>query len=119
MDSLGKAEITNNIYSLFAQTYDGGDNTLASRLEKSNKYEGIYQKVTSGQQGMSNDVFVSLGMYWQLHLAYDDGKPMDFYNRFFKLWKSGKYKDAPYDDRVALTAAETARRRFSPARRRR
>ena len=33
---------------------------------------------------------------------------MDFYNRFFKLWKSGKYKDAPYDDRVALTAAETA-----------
>ncbi len=88
MDSLGKAEITNNIYSLFAQTYDGGDNTLASRLEKSNKYEGIYQKVTSGQQGMSNDVFVSLGMYWQLHLAYD-GEDDNFYERLNKLPRSG------------------------------
>ena len=88
MDTLGKAEITNNIYSLFAQTWDGGSNALPSRLENSNKYEGIYQKVTSGQQGMSNDVFVSLGMYWQLHLAYD-GPEDNFYNRLNKVYKGG------------------------------
>ncbi len=88
MDTLGKAEITNNIYSLFAQTYDGGDNALASRLEKSNKYEGVYQKVTSGQSGMSNDVFVSLGMYWQLHLAYD-GADDNFYQRLNQVYRGG------------------------------
>ena len=41
MDKLGKAEITNNIYSIMVQTYDGKQNTLASRLEKSNKYPKI------------------------------------------------------------------------------
>ena len=108
MDKLGKAEITNNLYALMVQTCDGKQNTLPSRLENSEKYPAIFTKTAQGLPGASNNVFVQLGMYWQLHLAYDDGKPMDFYNRFFKLWKSGKYKDAPYDDRVALTAAETA-----------
>lgn len=84
MDTLGKAEITNNIYSLFAQTYDGRNNALNSRLENSNKYEAIFQKVTSGQKGMANDVFVSLGMYWQLHLAYD-GPDDNFYNELNKI----------------------------------
>lgn len=84
MDSLGKAEITNNIYSLFAQTRDGGENALPSRLEKSNKYESIFAKVTSGQRGMANDVFVSLGMYWQLHLAYD-GADGNFYHDLNRL----------------------------------
>ncbi len=84
MDTLGKAEITNNIYSLFAQTYDGRNNALNSRLENSNKYEAIFQKVTSGQNGMANDVFVSLGMYWQLHLAYD-GPDDNFYNELNKI----------------------------------
>ncbi|MCI8443224.1 MAG: hypothetical protein HFG27_11940 [Provencibacterium sp.] len=94
MDSLGKAEITNNIYSLFAQTYDGGDNALPSRLEKSNKYERIFEKVTSGQQGMANDVFVSLGMYWQLHLAYD-GADDNFYSRLNQL-PGAKNSDAAF-----------------------
>ena len=94
MDSLGKAEITNNIYSLFGQTYDGGDNALTSRLEASNKYEGIFEKVTSGQKGMANDVFVSLGMYWQLHLAYD-GANDNFYNRLNKL-PGAKNNDAAF-----------------------
>jgi len=39
-----KAETTNNIYSLFAQT---ADDITPSRLENSNKYESIYKKVTS------------------------------------------------------------------------
>ncbi len=106
MDTLGKAEITNNIYSLFAQTWDNGSNALPSRLENSNKYEGIYQKVTSGQQGMSNDVFVSLGMYWQLHLAYD-GPEDNFYNRLNKVYKGGG------DDGFRAAASQIAGRDLS------
>lgn len=108
MDKLGKAEITNNIYSLMVQTYDGDKNTLASRLEKSNKYPAIFTKVAQQYAGASGDVFVQLGMYWQLHLAYDDGEIEDgFFNRFMTEWKKGTYfaGAASYDDKVALTAA--------------
>lgn len=61
------AESTNNIFSLFAQTVNDGP----SRLETSNKYEAIYQKIVAENPGMATDVFVSLGLFWQLHLAYD------------------------------------------------
>lgn len=111
MDKLGRAEITNNIYSLMVQTYDGASNVLPSRLELSGKYDRIFDKVAQGYPGASNDVFVQLGMYWQLHLAYDGaGDPMGFYNRFFKAWKAGTYTQgaASYDDKVALTAAGVA-----------
>lgn len=111
MDKLGRAEITNNLYSLMVQTYDGKANTLASRLELSNKYSGAFTKVAQGYPGASNDVFVQLAMYWQLHLAYDGAnEPMDFYNRFFKAWKAGTYTQgaASYDDKVALTASGVA-----------
>lgn len=111
MDKLGKAEITNNIYSLMAQTYDGKQNTLISRLESSNKYKSIYDKVAAGRPGMSNDVFTQLGMYWQLHLAYDDGdNPMGFYNALFKEWKKGGISGVSSDERFALIAAKTANR---------
>lgn len=111
MDKLGKAEITNNIYSLMVQTYDGKQNTLASRLEKSNKYAGIYKKVAEGRAGLSNDVFVQLGMYWQLHLAYDDGdNPLGFYNSFFKEWKKGGVSG---DDGFALTASKVANKNLT------
>ncbi|MDA3730800.1 M60 family metallopeptidase [Niameybacter massiliensis] len=60
-------ETTNNIFSLFAQTINDGP----SRLETSNKYEDIYKKIVSENPGMATDVFVSLGLFWQLHLAYD------------------------------------------------
>ncbi len=113
MDKLGKAEITNNIYALMAQTYDGGQNVLPSRLERSEKYPAIFTKTAQGLPGDSNNVFVQLGLYWQLHLAYDGGdSPMDFYNRFFKAWKAGRYFDgaSSYADRVALTASGVAER---------
>ena len=113
MDKLGKAEITNNLYSLMVQTYDGKQNTLDSRLEKSNKYAAIFTKTAQGLPGDSNDVFVQLGLYWQLHLAYDDGdKPLDFYNRFFKAWKAGTYfgGESNYQDRLARTASAVADR---------
>ena len=118
MDKLGRAEITNNLYSLMVQTYDGKQNTFSSRLELGNKYPAIFTKTAQGLPGASNDVFVQLGMYWQLHLAYDSGeKPMDFYNRFFKAWKAGTYTQGmnglSYDEKVALTAAGTANRDLS------
>ncbi|MFJ7736440.1 M60 family metallopeptidase [Lysinibacillus sp. NPDC097287] len=68
MPTIGTAEVTNNIIALLAQTFD--DRT-PSRLEDSGKYEKIYEKVTSGTISLPADVFAQLGMYWQLHLAYD------------------------------------------------
>ena len=116
MDKLGKAEITNNIYALAIQTSDGYQNTFTSRLEASNKYAAIFNKTAQGRAGTSGDVFVQLGMYWQLHLAYDDGaEPLDFFNRFFAAWKSGQYFNgaSAYDDKVALTASAIANRNLT------
>ncbi len=64
------AEVTNNIYALLAQTSNDHDE---SRLENQG-YDKIYEKVTSHTTGRAQNVFVQLGMYWQLHLAYDEGK---------------------------------------------
>ena len=115
MDRLGKAEITNNIYSILLQTYDGADNTLPSRLEMSNKYEDIYKKVAVGDKGMANDVFTQLGMYWQLHLAYDNGAddkdnngPLSFYNKLFKVYDSGKVDGFKEDEKFAVAASMVA-----------
>ncbi len=69
--NLAHAEVTNNIYALLAQTANDSDH---SRLEISNIYDKIYDKVTSHTLGKPQNVFVTLGMYWQLHLAYDYNK---------------------------------------------
>ncbi len=69
--STAYAEVTNNIYALLAQTSNDNDK---SRLETSNIYQKIYEKVTSHTLGRAQNVFVQLGMYWQLHLAYDENK---------------------------------------------
>ena len=114
MDKIGYAEITNNIYSLVAQTADAGDMTAPSRLE--GMYQAIFDKVALGKPGQAGDVFTQLGMYWQLHLAYDGaGSPLegsgalDFYNAFFQAWKAGAYNDAPSkNDRIALIASQVA-----------
>ncbi len=71
MDKLGKAEITNNIYSLAVQAWDGADMKKQTRL--AGFWDRIYDKVSAGRPGAANNVFVQLGMYWQLHLAYDNG----------------------------------------------
>ncbi|MGL6227925.1 MAG: M60 family metallopeptidase, partial [Culicoidibacterales bacterium] len=63
------SETSNNVLALMDQTFDDQD---LSRLETGNVYPKIYDKVTSGSTGISSDVFVTLGMFWQLHLAYDD-----------------------------------------------
>ena len=111
MDKLGKAEITNNIYALAVQAYDGSSMALPTRLTKSNIWAAVYDKTSAGRPGSAGNVFVQLAMYWQLHLAYDSAdQPLKFFNQFFTSWKAGEYGGYPYDERVALVAAKTANR---------
>ena len=111
MDKLGKAECTNNIYSLAMQAWDGGAMKLSTRLTADGRWEDIFNKVAQGRPGAANNVFVQLGLYWQLHLAYDDASdPLAFYNAFFKAWKANEYSGYTYDERVALIASKVADR---------
>ena len=109
MDTLGHAEITNNIYSLFAQTYggEGSNNTKTSRLEASNKYPKVFDKTSSGAKGLSNDVFTQLAMYWQLHLAYDDADG-NFYNLVNKAYRQGAGAGFTGDEKFAVVASQVA-----------
>ncbi len=59
------AEITNNY---FAQLAQAKDTNAGMRFN----YDNIYSKVTSGATGQSSNLATQLGMYWQLHLAYDN-----------------------------------------------
>ena len=63
-------ETSNNILALITQTFDGESK---SRLELNDIYPKIYKKVTSNSVGVSQDVATLLGMFWQLHLAYEPG----------------------------------------------
>ena len=114
MDKLGRAECTNNIYSLALQAWDGSAMTVHTRLTEDGRWEQIFDKVAQGRPGAANNVFVQLGMYWQLHLAYDGaGQPLAFYNAFFQAWKSGAYSGYSYDERVALIASQVADRNLT------
>ncbi len=58
------AEITNNY---FAQLAQAKDTSAGMRFT----YKNVYDKVTSGTTGQSSNIATQLGLYWQLHLAYD------------------------------------------------
>ncbi len=60
------AEITNNYFAVLAQAKDTNGSVRF-------QYENVYKKVTSNTKGKASNVFTQLGMYWQLHLAYDRG----------------------------------------------
>ena len=60
------AEITNNYFAVLAQAQDKKDTVRF-------QYDKVYEKVTSGAKGRATNVFTQLGLYWQLHLAYDNG----------------------------------------------
>ncbi|MCI9488080.1 MAG: hypothetical protein HFI64_14180 [Lachnospiraceae bacterium] len=60
------AEVTNNYFAVLAQAKDTNNSVRF-------KYEEVYKKVTSETKGRAANVFTALGMYWQLHLAYDQG----------------------------------------------
>lgn len=117
MDKLGKAEITNNIYALAIQAWDGGGMTKnTTRLTNSGIWQKIFDKVSVGRPGAAGNVFVQLGMYWQLHLAYDDkDNPLEFFNSFFKAWKDKTVcSNFSGDDRFAVIAAQTAGHNLNP-----
>lgn len=75
------AEVTNNYFAQISQTSDG------MRFG----YDAIYSKVTSGTTGAASDVFTQLGMYWQLHLAYDKGYEYQIYDNYNDLLESRFY----------------------------
>ena len=62
-------ETTNNILALITQTFN---DISKSRIENSNIYLKVYDKVTSNSVGLASDIFTRLAMFWQLHLAYDN-----------------------------------------------
>lgn len=52
MDKLGKAECTNNIYSLAMQAWDGGAMKLSTRLTADGRWEDIFNKVAEGRRAL-------------------------------------------------------------------
>ncbi len=59
-------EITNNYFAqLMMKAADANAETRVN-------FEKIYKKVTSGTIGRSSDLATQLGLYWQLHLAFDN-----------------------------------------------
>lgn len=73
--SYAVAEITNNYFSVLAQAKETNDSVRF-------KYDEVYKKVTSGTKGRASNVFTQLGMYWQLHLAYDNGYNFKTYDEY-------------------------------------
>ena len=100
------AEITNNYFAVLAQAKDTNDSVRF-------QYDNVYKKVTSGTKGKASNVFTQLAMYWQLHLAYDNGynyKTYDDYNEHLKnifFARVDTYartpSKAPMPGKVALT----------------
>lgn len=77
--SYAVAEVTNNYFSVLAQAADTNGSVRFI-------YDNVYKKVTSGTVGRASNVFTQLGLYWQLHLAYDRGynyKTYDSYEEIF------------------------------------
>ncbi len=69
------AEVTNNYFAVLAQAKETNESVRF-------QYENVYDKVTSGVTGRSSNVFTQLGMYWQLHLAYDKGYNYKIYDSY-------------------------------------
>jgi hypothetical protein len=71
------SETTNNLLPMLIQTFDM---TTKSRLEENDVYTKIYEKVTSQSVGLEQDISTLLGMFWQLHLAYEDSATYEMLN---------------------------------------
>lgn len=99
-------EITNNYFAQLAQAKDSNNGMRFT-------YKNIYGKVTSRTLGSSSNLATQLGMYWQLHAAYDEEynfKTFDdraeqleslFYARVDSYARTPS--DAPAPDGIALT----------------
>ena len=123
MNGLGKAEVTNNVIALLAQTLD---DKAPSRLENSDKYTDIYEKVTSETIGLPGNVFTQLGMFWQLHLAYDENPTSvmlitdrdsdltndSFYSRLSKRAREASAEDSKlsYEQKIVRYASDVVQK---------
>lgn len=107
-------EITNNIFAIFSQTINGGK----SRLESSDVYPLIYDKVVSKDTGLASNVFVTLGMFWQLHLAYDDVNGFEgidaFYPRLNRLFRDDQTTGIDRHNMLARLASDVVKKDLSP-----
>lgn len=74
LDRIGDLEASNNLYSQLELTWDGD---LAVAEGSRVPWASVYNVVAQDQKSLPNDVFVKLGMYWQLHLAYSIEDPND------------------------------------------
>ncbi len=107
-------ETTNNIFALFAQTINGGK----SRLETSDIYTDVYKKVVSKNTGFASNVFVNLGMFWQLHLAYDDSNTSveagDFYPTLHRLSRDLNLQGLDVQNYFIRLASDAAQKDLTP-----
>ena len=104
--SYAVAEITNNYFAQLAQAQD---TNTGMRFD----YDNIYTKVTSGTKGSCSNIATQLGMYWQLHIAYDKGLNYKTYAKYDEQLANLFYarvdtysrtpKKAPAPGGVALT----------------
>ena len=95
-------EISNNVVALYSSTID---ETSFSRIGNyKDDYTKIYEKVTSNTIGYSSSVFTQLGMYWQLHLAYDDQyiRPNDTSGVLAKMYQAYRHHSADGADKDNL-----------------
>lgn len=106
------AEVTNNYFAQLSQTKETNDSVRF-------KYADVYDRVTSGDEGRSGNVFTQLAMYWQLRLAYDAGRAYEMYgtyqetlaNRFFarvdSYARAPETAPAPREVQLALGGGES------------
>lgn len=117
------AETTNNILALITQTFN---DINESRLEGSGVYKKVYDKVTSNSVGLASDVFTRLGMFWQLHLAYDNDYTYEMLNIntdnnldndtiFAKLYRETRLKGTAKSEKGHDATAQTFIMRASDA----
>lgn len=98
------AEVTNNIWAQLTKTWDTADTTRIP-------YEKVYQHVTSNTVGKPSSVFAQLGMFWQLHLAYD--KNYTHYNYYKDGYTAENYANLIENEFYARFY--TIRREFAKA----
>lgn len=109
------AEITNNYFSVLAQADETNEGVRF-------KYEDVYDKVTSSTVGRAENVFTQLGMYWQLHLAYDQGYNYKTYATYQEIFNNIFFarvdsyarnpQSAPAPDGIGLTLSDDVDQKF-------
>ncbi len=71
-----RVEVTNNVYGQLEKAITAGEKNENFRTS----YNNVYKGVASGTVGHTGDLAVQLAMYWQIHLAYDNGDIRTLYN---------------------------------------